>query len=91
MKFKLQTVFYLLGIVAVLLMIVNLFDTMTDDKDTTTTTTNPVVMVPYVQQYGPYWGRFRNSLPWYGPRPGGRPYGGRYLRRHRRRNRRLRP
>lgn len=90
MKFKLQTVFYLLGIVAVLLMIVNLFDTMTDEKDTTTT--NPVVMVPYVQQYGgPYWGRFRNSLPWYGPRPGGRPYGGRYLRRHRRRNRRLRP
>ena len=89
MKLKLETIFYFLAIIAVILMIIHLIDTIMDDDEEKSPT--PVVMVPFVQQYRPYWRRFRNSLPWYGPRPGGRPYGGRYLRRHRRRNRRLRP
>ena len=90
MKLTLQTVFYFLSIVALVLFIIYLLDTIMDDDDENSHT--PVVMIPFVQQYRPYWRRFRNNLPWVGPRPGGRGYyGNRYLRRHRRRNRRLRP
>ena len=78
MKVSLQTIFYFLAIVALLLVIVYLVDTLMGDDDEEGEPQN-IVLVPWVNYYRPHWRRFRRNLPWYGPRPGGRP-----MRRHRR-------
>ena len=73
MKLTLQSIFYFLSIIALGLVIIYLIDMIMDDEDEDNET--PVVVVPFIQQYRPYWRRFRHNLPWYGPRPGGRWFG----------------
>ena len=87
MKLTLQNIFYFLSIIALGLLIIYLIDMIMDEDEEDKTT--PVIVLPYIQRYRPHWRRFRNNLPWIGPRPGGRWFGGirgghRRGRRHRR-------
>jgi hypothetical protein len=90
MKINLQTIFYLLAIVALILTIIQIIDNLMDDdedEDKTQTVVYPetqYVVMPWVRRYRPYWWRFRRNVPWVGPRPGGGWVGriGRRGRRH---------
>ena len=88
MKIDLQTIFYLLAIVALILTIIQIVDNlMDDDEQSQPQPQTQYVIMPWVHRYRPYWWRFRRNVPWIGPRPGG-GWVGRFGRRHHGRRRR---
>lgn len=84
MKISLQTIFYILAIIALLLTIIQIIDNMMDNDDEDEQPDTQYVIMPWVTNYRPYWRRFRRNIPWVGPRPGN-GWVGRFGRRHHRR------
>ena len=72
---KLNQVFYIVGIVAFIVVIHSLL--MKDDEPEHRHDPNFIVIPGINYRFhrpGWWWNRFRRNLPWVGPRPG-RPYG----------------